>query len=697
MSEAEIGIDSDILLLYELSLCIGHNLDLTDNCKAFTEVLMTRKGLDYAAVWIASNQLYSESSNQYYELIHAVPEVRAATFKLDNKHPSFQFEANQDSRCICAGDDGFEDVIAETGIEDGGYALFKLKDIGLLKLHRSNNRCFSQRELNQLQTVIDKFATTLSGALSHLSLLVESTRRKATQVSLQHQKALLRSLIDSVPDLIFYKDQDSVYLGCNRAFEVFANHRESEIIGRTDFDFFDQESAEFFRDKDRKMMASGAATRNEEWVTYPDGKRVLLDTLKTPFYGPDNDLLGLIGISRDITDIKTTQQALQRAQKMEAIGQLTGGIAHDFNNILGIIMGNVNLLTRDGMLTDKMMKRVLAVDQSARRAADLTKQLLGFSRQQPTRSINCDLNQRIAEMDSLIMRSVTPVIEVVQDLYEDLWHCKIDPGDFQDTLLNLVLNARDAMPEGGQLSITSRNATLSSKDVRKRPDIKPGEYVQIEVRDTGVGIEENTLDRIFEPFFTTKSQGKGTGLGLSMAYGFVSRSDGHISADSSPGQGTCFTIFLPRSKEKMLPHSDEQDSDDQLPHGNESVLVVDDETMLLNVAEDMLNTLGYSVLQAEDGSSALDKLQAHPEIRLLFTDVVMPGGMNGFELARRASQQYPDLKVLLTTGYAEREVPGSKASPFRENVLSKPYDLVELATRVRNTLDNAMPAVGRAP
>jgi len=389
----------------------------------------------------------------------------------------------------------------------------------------------------------------------------------------------------------------------------------------------------------------------------------------------------------DITEHKQTEEALRRAQKMEAVGQLTGGIAHDFNNILGIILGNLELLQRQGIADKKVQKRLDNIKYSSERAAALTRRLLAFSRSEAASIKTADINDVIGNMESLIARSLTPQIEVKYCLEENLRKADIDCGDFEDALLNLVLNARDAMAGNGKLSIETFNSTLDEAYCLLNPGVVAGQYIQLAVSDNGSGIPAEQQANIFEPFYTTKEQGKGTGLGLSMVFGFVVRSLGHIMVYSEPDVGSTFRLYLPLSQNEGRRTETASVNNTYLRGGKESILIVDDEPALLALAEELLAGLGYNVITASDGKQALQQLEKGLPIDLLFSDVVMPGGINGYELAEQAVVKYPALKVLLTSGYTEMAVAHNGQARFEANVLAKPYAQVVLTQRIRQCLD----------
>ncbi|MBI3188046.1 MAG: response regulator, partial [Gammaproteobacteria bacterium] len=393
----------------------------------------------------------------------------------------------------------------------------------------------------------------------------------------------------------------------------------------------------------------------------------------------------------DISKRKQAEKSLQRSQKMDAIGQLTGGIAHDFNNILSIILGYLELL-KLGLsdASETTLKRIDTIQSAGQRAVDLTKQLLSFSRNKPSRQDVTDINNIVRKMENLIARSVTPEIEVVKHLAKDLWLTRIDPGDLEDALLNLCINARDAISVHGQISISTRNATVTSSETGD--PAKAGDFVEIIIKDNGCGIPPEQQEHIFEPFYTTKSEGKGTGLGLSMVYGFVQRSLGFIDVDSRAGVGTSIKLYIPRYTGTKIPSAqNSNDTNSLLPRGTENILVVDDEVAIVEMVTSLLEKLGYTAYNATSGEQALQLLRDNPRINLLFTDVVMPGNINGYELAERAQKAYPELKILLTSGYTGK-IPGNRSTQAEQSqsstdILNKPYTHQELAARIRSMLD----------
>ncbi len=523
-----------------------------------------------------------------------------------------------------------------------------------------------------------------------ISIISDITARKLTEDKLKmserslHQALQVAHLGNWELDLV-----SKELIWSDEIYKIFEIDPEKNTAS---FDLFVEtihpEDRALVTDAFEDSIQNGSVYQVEHRLLMKDGRIKYVTEHGETTYDENNNPIRSIGVVQDITELKQTELALRRSQKMDAVGQMAGGIAHDFNNILGIVLGNVELLEREITVDGKAQKRIEGIKHSAQRAVDLTRQLLGFSRSEATSKKVININQRLEKMQSLIVRSLTPQVEVSQQLAEELWSVEIDPGDFEDALLNLLLNARDAMSGNGLLTIETRNCELDQAYCDITPGIVAGKYVQLAVSDTGIGLSSDMQEHIFEPFFTTKSQGEGTGLGLSMVYGFVKRSGGCIKVYSESGIGTTFRIFLPAVIKEVRVNEKIGSNSDTRPRGTETVLLVDDEVALLELAAELLQTLGYRVLTAGNGKQALQKFTEEKAVDLLFSDVVMPGGINGFELAEQAMVLLPELKVLLTSGYTEKAVIHNGQARFSANMLSKPYNLAELAQRVRDSLDD---------
>jgi two-component system cell cycle sensor histidine kinase/response regulator CckA len=396
----------------------------------------------------------------------------------------------------------------------------------------------------------------------------------------------------------------------------------------------------------------------------------------------------MFGTVQDMTDLRRLEHQLRQAQKMEAVGQLAGGVAHDFNNLLTVINGYSDLILSRLGPDDPNRGLVAEIQRSGERAATLTGQLLAFSRKQLLQPVVVDLNVVLASVVTLLKRLIGEHIELVLVQAESLGRTKVDPAQFEQTIINLAVNARDAMPDGGRLTIETATVELDDDYVRLRPYVRPGSYVQVSVSDTGHGMDEAVRTRIFEPFFTTKPAGEGTGLGLAMVYGFVKQSGGHIEVYSEVGHGTSVKIYLPRTDD-----APPLDAGPQAParsvQGTETVLLVEDEDAVRTLAEVVLQSNGYAVLVARQGEEALEMAAAHRgPIHLLVTDLVMPH-MGGRELAEQLAGTRPGLRVLFMSGYPDEAsmqhgLPGAGAG-----FLQKPFSPIALARKVRDVLDAA--------
>jgi signal transduction histidine kinase/CheY-like chemotaxis protein len=405
-----------------------------------------------------------------------------------------------------------------------------------------------------------------------------------------------------------------------------------------------------------------------------------------PQIGPNGEVLGFFSIVYDLSEQKRLEARLMQAQKMEAIGQLTGGIAHDFNNLLGVVIGNLQLLDRSVAETPTLARKVHTAMRAAARGADLTRRLLAFARRQILEPAVLDLNRQLSGLSELVQRTIGESIEVRMIQAHDLWHTSADPGQFENAILNLAINARDAMPQGGRLTVRTQNVTLDAKFCGEYPSIEPGDFVAISVNDNGVGMEADVLKRVFEPFFTTKESGKGSGLGLAMVHSFAEQAGGIATVESTVGVGTTVSIFLPRSKEEQSAREDTIVTR-VAPGGTETILVVEDDADLRDTVVTALTQLGYRALAAANGAAAVRILSGTERIDLLFTDVMMPGGMLGPALAKRARELRPDIDVLFTTGYADNAVLAGTAGLTSSDVIHKPYRNEDLAMRIRHVLD----------
>jgi signal transduction histidine kinase len=410
--------------------------------------------------------------------------------------------------------------------------------------------------------------------------------------------------------------------------------------------------------------------------------------------GPIRDgrgaLVGAVMVYRNVTEARQTERALRQSQKLDAIGKLTGGVAHDFNNILTVITGTIDILS-DG-LTDRPPLAAIAkmIDEAATRGAELTQQLLAFARRQPLEPRAVDPNVLILEAVRLLRPTLGEQIEVESMLEDKVWHATADLSQLNTTLLNLAVNARDAMPNGGKLTLETANVVLDEAYQQGNPEAKSGSYVMIAVSDTGHGIPEALIDKVFEPFFTTKDVGKGTGLGLSMVYGFVKQSGGHIKIYSEVGHGTTIKIYLPRAHASLDALSPAVAQAPDLPGGNETVLVVEDDALVRDYVVAQLRSLGYATVAAANAADALRQVEAGARFDLLFTDVIMPGGMNGRELAEQVARRRPGIKVLYTSGYTENAIVHHGRLDPGIALLNKPYRKKDLAEKLRQVLDTPL-------
>lgn len=504
--------------------------------------------------------------------------------------------------------------------------------------------------------------------------------------ALEESESRFRSLIDKAQDIIVLLDANGIIQYSSPSVKQVLGFAAQRIDGKPASGLIHPDDRlKFDAWLEELRSRSGHSVRLEFRLQHDDGSWRTLEATGQNLL--DDPAVGAIVLNgRDETEREAVEALLRQSQKMEAVGQLTGGVAHDFNNLLAVIMGNMELL--DDALHDDPASRDIAVRTlgAAQRGAELTQRLLAFSRKQALQPKATDLNELVRGMTDLLWRTLGEDVEIKSAAAGNLWATEIDAAQMENALLNLAVNARDAMPTGGRLTIETANAALGDEYVTADGEIASGDYVKISVKDTGGGMPPEVATQAFDPFFTTKEVGKGSGLGLSMVYGFVKQSGGHIEIDSEPGTGTAITIYLPRAVGTPTVMSD--DNVGQEPRGRgETIVLVEDEPEVRALAVTLLDGMGYKVIEAASAGAAVAMFEATPRVDLLLTDVILPGGMSGPDLAEEVGSRWPEAKILFMTGYTEVEVQGRLGLGNGVELLQKPFRKAELARKVRMVLD----------
>lgn len=512
------------------------------------------------------------------------------------------------------------------------------------------------------------------------------SERKRAEQELRTSEERYRALVENARDIIYTQDLEGNYTSINKAGELLTGYTREEALTMNLMDTIAPEC----RDKAREMVARKLAGETETIydleILTKQGERVAFE-VNTRLICQNGRPVGVQGIARDITERKHLEARLRQSQKLEAVGQLAGGVAHDFNNLLTVILGYSEMMLHRLDQDNPLHRNLIEIKKAALRAGSLTRQLLAFSRKQVLQPKVIDLNAVVADMGKMLLRLIGEDLELVTDLKPSLARVKADPGQIEQVLLNLAVNARDAMPRGGTLSIKTENVLMDDELVRKYVSVAPGPHVMLTVSDTGHGMDADTQARAFEPFFTTKESGKGTGLGLATVYGIVKQSGGNIWLYSELGKGTTFKIFLPRVDDTA---ADQEIVARQqpVPGGTETLLLVEDEEQVRLIIRQALEKQGYKVLSAANGEEALQLAEDQAtEISLLLTDVVMPQ-MSGRELAERLLTMRPQLGVLYMSGYTDDAIVRHGLLEDTLNFIQKPFDSGSVARKVREVLDS---------
>ncbi|CAN5334883.1 hypothetical protein BH24PSE2_BH24PSE2_21050 [soil metagenome] len=538
-----------------------------------------------------------------------------------------------------------------------------------------------------------------SGRIGGIVMFTELiTKRKAENEKMERQEQFLNSVLENISDGIVACDETGRLILFNRSTRELHGVHEEAIPPEKWAEHYNlyRADGETLMEKSEVPLYrafQGETVKNQEMVIAPkDAPRRVLLANGSPMFDKQGRKLGAVASMHDISERVEIEHQLQHAQKMEAVGQLTGGLAHDFNNLLTIVIGNLQLLEQD-LSTDPIRSRRLnAAIEAANRGAKLTRQLLALSRRQVLEPEIIDIDAHVAELEQLLKRTLGDAIEVRTRVAPDTHSIHVDSSLLESALLNLAINARDAMDGEGRLAIEVQNSILDEQHLSQNPAAAPGNYVRISVIDTGPGMPRDVLDRAFEPFFTTKEPGKGTGLGLSMVYSFARQSKGHVEIHSRPGEGTRIELYLPCATVAEITEDLRITGRYQsIPNGSERVLVVEDDAAVRGIAVTLLGSLGYKTTEACSGREALEILDRDTDIELLFTDIVMPGGMNGAELARKAQDHRPGLKILFTSGHTENTIVRDGRLRPGTHLLGKPYRKQELALKVRQALDEPVP------
>jgi len=516
-------------------------------------------------------------------------------------------------------------------------------------------------------------------------LSCEIAQRERAEAALREERERYRELFENANDILYTLDLTGRVTSLNAAGEQIIGHKRREALGTSIGEILGEEYQDFVQGMLDEETNGKHGTAYQLEIVARDGRPIELEVSTRLVFDKEGRPVGAHGIARDVSERKKLEQQLRQAQKMEAIGNLAGGIAHNFNNMLTVILGYSHLILSSGAADSRIRAQVETIAGAAERSVALTRHLLTFSRNQILQPKVLDLNAVVRQTEKMLRPLIGENMNLVSRPGRDLGRVKADPGQIEQVIMNLAVNARDAMPDGGALIIETKNIEFDEDYIRWHPGARPGTYVLLKVTDTGCGMDQQTMSHIFEPFFTTKEAGKGTGLGLATVYGIVKQSGGHIWVYSEVGQGTTFKIYLPHAEESAEP-VEPSEMRVERRDGGETILLVEDEAALRRLVHDMLERYGYTVLQAESAEAAIILCEQHGgPISLLLTDVIMTG-MNGSQLADRLRTPHPEMKVLYMSGYTDGSILRHGVLRHGTRLIEKPFKAETLNKKLRETL-----------
>ncbi len=691
-------IANKISILYEISLSIGGSVNLKENCGSFVKTLLAKEGLTYAAIWVKDQYLGGLPDCESSSLVFAHPEIYVREKTLSMSHPLFSL-LQQEPCFSCSSDDNtFGALVTEKGITKGAMALFSLGDVGFLKLvSTARKRPFEQKQMNQLRNVLSKFTVSLEGCLAHERSLREIAERREAQSQLQAAQAMLEmrvgertaeleesrsrlsSILNTIGEGIIVANVAGEILSCNRScFDVYG-YSEQEMQEKNLLEFFPLEEG--------KALTSGLATIREKGNIHllsqtfrKDGSLLPVDVTVSLIKGTADVSPQVVVVIKDITESRKLEEELRKANKLESLGVLAGGIAHDFNNLLAGILGNVSL---EKHLTDPGQKRYTRlenIEKATLRARDLTQQLLTFSRGGAPVKKTASIGQVVMDSASFVLRGSNVRCEFI--IPDRVWPVEVDEGQMNQVFNNLIINADQAMPGGGDITIRIENLPTAPQEIMT---IKEGRYVKISVRDRGMGIPGEHLEKIFDPYFTTKQ--RGSGLGLAIVYSIIKNHGGYIRVESTLGAGTTFHVYLPAS-EAELPAAGREENTSLA--GSGKILVMDDEEILRDVAIEILNHLGYSVVACNDGAEAValycEAMTSQEHFAAVILDLTVPGGMGGKETVEKLLEIDNKVICVVSSGYCNDPILAHYREYGFRGVVEKPYNMETLGNILHGLL-----------